>query len=77
MTAAVVRSTGTEAVDVADLDRSGALLRYRAARDGVLLIGDPAEFLDFREEAVRFWCDAGPIIRAALADVLDGLYRPA
>ena len=73
---AVVRAVGSEQVDLADLERAGALLRYRVARDGVLLAGEPAEFLAFRQEAVRYWCDAGPVIRAALDDVLAGLDRP-
>jgi hypothetical protein len=41
----------------------------------VLLSGDPEEFLNFRHEAVRYWCDAGPVIRAALDEVLPSLDR--
>ena len=71
---AVVDAVGTDAVDVADLDRSSALLRYRAARDGVALFeARPGEFERFRLEAVLFWCDAGPVIRAAHTDVLASL----
>ena len=69
----LTRLLRTDAVDVVDLARASALLRFRVARDGVLLRGDEARFLDFREEAVRFWCDAGPVIRAAQAEVLAGL----
>ncbi|MDD7941972.1 nucleotidyltransferase domain-containing protein [Actinomycetospora lutea] len=65
---------GTDAVDLVDLADASALLRFRAARDGVLLLqAEPGAFLDFRLEAVRFWCDAGPVIRAAQADVLAAL----
>jgi hypothetical protein len=39
--------------------------QHRTERDGA--------FLDFRLEAVRFWCEAGPVIRAAQADVLASL----
>lgn len=71
---AVVDAVGTDAVDVADLTRSSALLRYRAARDGVALFeAAPGEFEQFRLEAVLFWCDAGPVIRAAQDDVLESL----
>lgn len=65
---------GTDSVDLADLRRSSALLRYRAARDGVPVLERPeGEFLRFQLEAVQFWCDAGTVIRAAQDDVLDAL----
>lgn len=71
---AVASVVGTDAVDVVDLARASALLRFRAARDGVVLIERDADaFLEFRLEAVRFWCDAGPVIRAAQAEVLASL----
>jgi hypothetical protein len=61
-------------VDLVDLAGAGALLRFRAARDGVLVLERRHDaFLDFRLDAVRFWCDAGPVIRAAQADVLASL----
>jgi predicted nucleotidyltransferase len=64
----------TDAVDLVDLRRASALLRFRAARDGVALIETRSEaFLDFRLDAVRFWCDAEPVIRAAQAQVLASL----
>lgn len=71
---AVASLVATDAVDVVDLARAGALLRFRAARDGVALVERRAEaFLDFRLEAIRFWCDAGLVIRAAQAEVLAAL----
>jgi predicted nucleotidyltransferase len=74
LTAAVSQLVGTDGVDVVDLARASALLRFRAARDGVALIErSPEAFLRFRLEAVRFWCDAGPVIRAAQDDVLASL----
>ena len=67
-------AVGTAAVDLVDLSTASALLRFRAARDGVALLErPPGAFLRFRLEAVRFWCDAGPVIRAAQADVLAAL----
>lgn len=71
----VLTSTlGTDAVDLVDLRRGSALLRFRAARDGIALIETrPEVFLDFRLEAARFWCDAGAVIRAAQAEVLASL----
>lgn len=68
---ALTRVLGTDDVDLAT---ASALLRFRVSRDGMLLHeARPEAFLDFRLEAVRFWCDAGPVIRAAQADVLASL----
>lgn len=67
-------AVATDAVDLVDLAGASALLRFRAARDGVPVLERPAgAFAEFRLEAVRFWCDAGPVIRAAQADVLAAL----
>ena len=74
LTAAASHLLATDAVDVVDLARASALLRFRAARDGVVMIErSPDAFLRFRLEAVRFWCDAGTVIRAAQDDVLASL----
>ncbi len=74
LTSSLTGLLGTDAVDVVDLDRTSALLRYRAARDGIALFERPAgAFLEFRLDAVRYWCDAGPVIRAAQEDVLAAL----
>ncbi len=71
---ALSSAVGSDAVDLVDLRRASALLRYRAARDGAP-VHEPTdgEFLEFRLAAVQFWCDAGPVIRAAQRDVLAGL----
>ncbi len=73
LAAGVADIVGTDAVDIVDLDRASALLRYRVARDGVLLAGEAEEFERFRLAAISFWCDAGPVIRAAQEEVLAGL----
>lgn len=73
-TASLTGLLGTDAVDVVDLDRASALLRYRAARDGIAVWEGPAgTFLEFRLAAVQYWCDVGPVIRAAQEDVLAAL----
>lgn len=52
LTADLTAALGTDAVDVVDLGRASALLRYRAARDGVALLErTPDAFLEFRIEA--------------------------
>ncbi|GLZ46979.1 hypothetical protein Acsp06_31640 [Actinomycetospora sp. NBRC 106375] len=72
--AVLTETLGTDAVDLVDLRRASALLRFRAARDGVLLLERRQDaFLEFRLDAVTFWCDAGPVIRAAQSDVLSSL----
>ena len=65
---------GTDEVDVVDLSRTSALLRYRAARDGMPLLERPSgEFQRFQLEAVQFWCDTETVIRSAHDGVLAAL----
>lgn len=74
LVAALTSLLGTDAVDLVDLRRASALLRYRTARDGVVLAERPeGAFREFQLEAVHFWCDVGPVIRAAQDDVLAAL----
>jgi predicted nucleotidyltransferase len=74
LSATLVRILGTDEVDLVDLRRASALLRYRAARDGVVVVARREDaFREFQLEAVQFWCDAGPVIRAAQNDVLAAL----
>ena len=72
----LVEGLNSDRIDVADLSRSGGLLRYRAARDGRLLFERaPGCFDRFWLEAVGFWCDAQPVLAAAYEDVLARLPR--
>ncbi|MGH3939059.1 MAG: type VII toxin-antitoxin system MntA family adenylyltransferase antitoxin [Pseudonocardiaceae bacterium] len=65
---------GTDEIDVVDLRRTSALLRYRVARDGIPLLERPSgEFQRFQLEAVQFWCDTETVIRRAHEDVLAAL----
>lgn len=74
LTSAVAEIVGSDAVDVVDLRTASALLRYRAARDGVPLIERPAgAFADFQVEAATFWCDVEPVVREAHERVLADL----
>lgn len=62
--AEVVRVVGADRIDLADLDRSSALLRHRVARDGVLLFERQAGlFQRFQIEASLVWCDLEPVLR--------------
>lgn len=61
-------------IDLVDLDRAGALLRYRAARDGIVLFQREAGgFERFWLDAVDTWCDLGPVLEPAYARVLETL----
>jgi predicted nucleotidyltransferase len=74
LSAVLTRVLGTDSVDLVDLRRASALLRYRAARDGVVVVETrEGAFREFQLEAVQFWCDVGPVIRAAQDDVLAAL----
>lgn len=66
---------GSDDVDLVDLATASGLLRFRVARDGVALYEDPpGAFEEFVLQAVHFWCDAGPVIRAAHEAVLADLH---
>jgi len=74
LVAALAAIVGTERVDVVDLGRASGLLRFRAARDGVLVYESaPGVFDRFRFEAARFWFDAESVLRPAYEAVLDRL----
>ena len=67
----------TDRIDLVDLRRANGLLRYRAAAEGRLLFASRPEAFDrFWFEAVSFWCDMGPIIRAGYEEILQGLGKP-
>src|SRR5712691_11927038 len=61
----LVAALGTEEVDLVDLDRASGLVRFRAARDGIVAFqAVDAAFARFWFDAVSYWCDMGAIIRA-------------
>lgn len=72
--AAAVEVLGTDDVDVVDLARATALLRYRAASEGRLLFERrPHRWFEFRYEAVNFWCENQGAIREGYRRVLQRL----
>lgn len=61
-------------IDLSDLSRSGGLLRYRAAKDGILLHeATPGLFEQFCCRAAAFWFDVEAIVRSEHQAVLTGL----
>jgi predicted nucleotidyltransferase len=76
LTADLSRVLATDRIDVADLGRASALLRYRAARDAVVVFERfPDAFSRFWLDAVGFWCDAGAILQRGYDETLDRLDR--
>jgi len=72
----LVVELGTDRVDLVDLGRAGAQVRFRAAAEGLVVYeGSPGAFAALWIEAVDFWCDAGPLIRDGYAEALARLRR--
>lgn len=70
----LVRVLGSDRVDLVDLHRASGLLRYAAARDGLVIFETTPGLGDrFRLEAAQFWCDAAPVLTRGYEDVLAGL----
>jgi predicted nucleotidyltransferase len=69
--ASLVDALGTDRVDLADLTRAGAVLRFRVARDGIVVFERRAgAFESFAVSAAQLWCDMEPVLRRAHADYL-------
>ena len=72
--AGLVTILNCDRVDLVDLTHASGLLRYRAARDGLLVFeARPGVANKFRLEAAQFWCDAEPILRRGYETVLARL----
>lgn len=72
--AALAQALKTDAIDVVDLERAGAVLRYGAARDGIpVLESTPGRFQGFCLEAIRFWLEIEPILARSHRDLLERL----
>lgn len=72
----VATTLGTDDVDLVDLDQASGLLRFAAARDGLVIIARPSGAWErFVLDATLFWCDAGAVITGAHEAVLAELAR--
>jgi predicted nucleotidyltransferase len=72
----IVEVLGSERVDLVDLARASGLLRFRAARDGVLIHEtEPGAGDRFRIEAARFWHDVEPVLLPAYERFLERVGR--
>lgn len=71
---ALVNAVASDRVDLVNLERAGAVLRYGAARDARLLVEREAGELErFRLAAIRFWLEIEPILSESHAAVLERL----
>jgi predicted nucleotidyltransferase len=71
---ALVSALRSDRIDLVDLDKASGLLRFAAARDGLVVFETTPHLGDrFRFDAAQFWCDAAPALMRGYQDVLDGL----
>ena len=62
----------TDRIDLVDLSRASALLRFQVASKGkAILEGVPGAFQQFQIEATTFWCDIEPVLRRTYAEILE------
>ena len=72
--AALAQTLHTDAVDVVDLARAGAVLRYQTARDGQVIVERKVGDSDrFRLAAIRFWLEIEPVLAESHRAVLEQL----
>ncbi|MBY0492876.1 MAG: nucleotidyltransferase domain-containing protein [Cyanobacteria bacterium] len=58
-------------IDLADLDRASALLRFKAAAEGRALFESERGIFDrFRLTAIQTWCDMQPVLSRAYGAAL-------
>jgi predicted nucleotidyltransferase len=63
-------------IDLADLSRASALLRFKAAAEGVVVFeSSTGEFDRFRLAAIQTWCDMEPVLNRAYNATLERVAR--
>jgi len=64
----------TNHLDLVDLTRASALLRFRAAKDGTLIFESPhGQYEKFWLEAVNFWCESSSLFQVEYEAILKEL----
>ena len=72
--AALVEVLGDDDIDLVDLGRASGLLRFRAARDGLLVYESASGAFDrYRLDAASFWCENAPIFERGYEETLKAL----
>jgi hypothetical protein len=63
---------GTDRIDLVDLSKASALLRFQVAAEGTPIFEcAPGLFQQFQIEAATFWCDIEPVLRRTYAQILE------
>ena len=71
-----VLALGSDRIDLVDLGRASGQLRYRAAAEAHVVFARSDEaFPSFWLDAVTFWCDAAPVLRAGYGQLLKDVPR--
>jgi hypothetical protein len=74
--AGLVDAVGADRLDLADLRRAGALLRFRVAETGILIFeAQPGTYQHFWFDAVHTWCDLAPVLLPVYERTLQALPR--
>lgn len=72
--AMLVERLNANRIDLADLERTGALHRHRVARDGVVIFERVSgRFERFRLQAIETWCDLAPVLTPLYEAALEAL----
>ena len=72
--AALVEVLGDDDIDLVELDRASGLLRFRTARDGVLVYESASGAFDrYRLDAASFWCENASIFERGYEETLKAL----
>lgn len=67
-----MRILSTDRIDIVDLAKASALLRFRVAVEGTAILeGTSGAFQEFQIDAARFWCDVEPALRRTYARILE------
>ena len=70
----LVGALKSDRIDLVDLNRGSALLRFRIAAEGKPVYqADPDAFQAFQIDAVRYWCDVAPVLDRSYGEVLARL----
>jgi len=63
---------GTDSIDLVDLSRASALLRFQVAAKGKPVFESaPCLYQKFQIEAATFWCDIEPVLGRVYAQILE------
>ena len=68
----LMRILGTDRIDLVDLPKASALLRFQVAAEGTpILESAPGLFEQLQIEIASFWCDIEPVLRHTYARILE------